>query len=135
MVAKILKRVVPARLRPPVRGAVLFLILPLRRQLRHTWRRRFKRRLRDQFRVWRKQRKGLKLEGLKDICLHVWIYLGLNILRMRKGNRAVEAGNQIHLINPLRSYTGAPLRTLHLYEELRNHAEVCCGSRLSKRYP
>jgi glycosyltransferase involved in cell wall biosynthesis len=40
MVAKILKRVVPARLRPPVRGAVLFLIPFLQRQLKRVERRR-----------------------------------------------------------------------------------------------
>ncbi len=124
MVTKLLKKVVPAPLRPPVRRAVLFLIPPLQRQLRRTWRRWLKRRVRDRFRVWRKQLKSLNLEGPKDICLHVWIYLGLYIWCMRRGDRAVEAGNQIHLINPLRSYTGAPLRTLHLFEELRNHAEV-----------
>ena len=124
MIAKVLKGLVPAPLRPPVRKAVLFVVPPLRRQLKRTWRRRLKRRLREQFRVWRKQLKILKLDDPKDICLHVWIYLGLSIGRMRRGNRAVEADNHIHLINPLRSYTGAPLRTLQLFEELRKHADV-----------
>ena len=43
---------------------------------------------------------------------------------MRRGSRPVENSNQIHLINPLQSYTGAPLRTLHLFGELKKHREV-----------
>ena len=40
MVTKLLKKAIPAHLQSPVRRAVLFLVLPLRRRLRHTWRRR-----------------------------------------------------------------------------------------------
>src|SRR5215217_7737675 len=46
---KPLKRLVPAPLRAPIRGAVLFLIPPLRRRLTRTWRRRN----RPKRRVWR----------------------------------------------------------------------------------
>ena len=38
--AKLLKRVIPVPLHAPIRGAVLFLIPPLQRQLTRTWRRR-----------------------------------------------------------------------------------------------
>ena len=109
---KLLKKVVPASLRSSIRRAVLFLILPLQRQLRRT-----RRRCNRLNRVWHKRLKALTL---KDIRLHIRLY----IWSMRRGNRPVENSNQIHLINPLQSYTGAPLRTLHLFHELKKHREV-----------
>ena len=47
MVTKLLRRVVPEPLRPPVRSTMLFLILPLRRHVRRIWRRQRKRILRS----------------------------------------------------------------------------------------
>ena len=47
-------------------------------------------------------------------------------------NRAVESDNKIHLICPLLSQRGGgPLRTLHLFDELKNHREVCLWSEQS----
>ena len=98
--------------------------------------------MRDRLRVWRRRLKGLKPEDLKGVCLNVWLYLGLNVGHMRRGNRSVGTSNQIHLINPLRGYTGGgPQRTLHLFEELKDHAEVCLWSghemspEIAERYP
>ena len=112
MVSKLLKKVVPAPLRSSIRRAVLFLILSLQRQLRRT-----RRRCDRLNRAWHKRLKALTL---KDIRLHIRLY----IWRMRRGSQPVENSNQIHLINPLQSYTGAPLRTLHLFGELKKHREV-----------
>src|SRR5919107_1683738 len=59
----------------------------------------------------------------------------------RRRNRPAEPSNQIHLINPLLSYTGAPLRTLHLFNELKDHAEVLLWSEhevpseIAEKYP
>jgi glycosyltransferase involved in cell wall biosynthesis len=122
VVTKRLKRLVPAPLRRPMRGAAPFLIPPLQRRLTRTWRRRnrLKRgigRVRKRLnRLWRKQ--------LKPIPLHI----RLLIWNWRRRNRPAEPSDQIHLINPLLNYTGAPLRTLHLYDELKDRAEVCLWS-------
>ncbi len=112
LVSKLLKKVVPAPLRSSIRRAVLFLFLPLQRQLRH-----IRRRCNRLSRAWHKRLKALTL---KDIRLHIRLY----IWSMRRGSRPVENSTQIHLINPLQSYTGAPLRTLHLFDELKKHREV-----------
>ena len=118
MATKLLKRLVPTPLRRPVRGAVLFLIPSLRRRLTRAWRRRNRPRrhvrgARDRLnRLWRKQLKP------------AWLHTRLLLWYWRRRNRPAEPSNQIHLINPLLSYTGAPLRTLHLFDELKNHAEV-----------
>jgi glycosyltransferase involved in cell wall biosynthesis len=112
MVSKLLKKVVPAPLRSSIRRTVLILILPLQRQLRRT-----RRRCDRLSRAWHKRLRALTL---KDIRLHIRLY----VWRMRRGSRPVENSNQIHLINPLQSYTGAPLRTLHLFDELKKHREV-----------
>ena len=111
LVSKLLKKVVPAPLRSSIRRAVLFLFLPLQRQLRH-----IRRRCDRLSRAWHKRLKALTL---KDIRLHIRLY----IWRMRRGTWPVENSNQIHLINPLQSYTGAPLRTLHLFDELKKHRD------------
>ena len=129
---------VPAPLRPPARKAVLLLIPLLQRYLRRAWRRlnRLKRRisrLPDRLnRLWHK-----RLKDLKNLTLHVW----LRLWRERGRNRLAEAGDQIHLINPLQDYTGAPLRTLHLFEELKKHREVSLWSEhkvpteITEKYP
>ena len=59
---------------------------------------------------------------------------------MRRPKRPIETFNQIHLISSLRVYAGGQLRTLHLFEELKNHAEVTLWSEhevnleISKKY-
>ncbi len=135
MVTKILKKAVPAPLYSPIRRVALFLVPPLQRKLRRMRLKRRIRRTQDQLnRVWRKRLTALTL---KDVQLHIRLYLW----RMRKGNRPVEISNQIHLINPLQSYTGAPLRTLHLFDELKNHREVFLWSErkvpseIAEKYP
>src|SRR5215211_92264 len=47
--------------------------------------------------------------------MHIW----------RRGNLPLESNNQIHLISSLwRLHTGSALRTLHLFDELKDHADV-----------
>ncbi len=107
-ITELLKRAVPAPLRPPIRRTVTLLFLPLRRRL-----------------------------------IPIWLHIRLQIWRWRRRNRPVETGNQIHLINPLRGHTGGPLRTLHLFDELKDHCKVSLwsvpkyevGSEIAKRYP
>src|SRR5215217_9075175 len=120
MVSKLLKKVLPAPLHPPIRGATLFVIVPLRRRLRRTWRsgvkrrvrgrrnrlrhlrRKLQRRLRD---VWRK-------EGKQRLWLTIW-----RIHIWRRGSEPLESNNQIHLISSLRNlHTGTSQRTLHLFD-------------------
>src|SRR5919107_6363541 len=136
MVTKLLKKAVPAPLRPSMRGAALFVIVPLRRRLRHTWRsgvkrrvrgrrNRLKRRVRDTRNrlrcrvqrflsdVWRRQLKQRIWPAIWRI--HIW----------RRGNRPLESNNQVHLISSLWSlHRGNSLRTLHLFDELKDHADV-----------
>src|SRR5215212_5106666 len=109
MVSKLLKKVLPTPLRPPIRAAALLLIPPLRRRLRHTWRsgQRF---LSD---VWRRQLKQRIWPAIWRI--HIW----------RRGNRLPVSNNQIHLISSLWSFhRGNSLRALHLFDELKEHADV-----------
>src|SRR5215217_8513768 len=114
-------------------------MLPLRRRLRHTWRsglkrrvrgrrNRLKRRVRDMrnrigqlrgklqrrlSRVWRRQLK--QRLWLTIWHIHIW----------RRGNRPLESYNQIHLIGALWSlHTGTSQRMLHLFDELKDHADV-----------
>ena len=138
MASKLLKGLVPAPLRRPIQRGVLFLVPPLRRRLTRTWRRRnrLKRRVgRVRKRLDRLQRKQLR--ALKDVWLNTW----LSIWCRRRGNRPVRPSNQIHLVNPLQDYTGSPQRTLHLFDELKEHAEVCLWSEhkvppeIAQRYP
>src|ERR687889_188197 len=65
-VVKLLKRVIPASLRAPIRGAVLFLIPPLQRRLTRTWRRR--NRLK---RLRRKPQKALKKLWRTQLKQHI----------------------------------------------------------------
>src|SRR5215210_2016096 len=128
MVSKLLKKVLPLPLRPPIRAAVLLLIPPLRRRLRHTWRsgvkrrvrgrrNRLKRRVRDTRNrlrrrvqrflsdVWRRQLKQRIWPAIWRI--HIW----------RRGNRPLVSNNQIHLISSLWSFhRGNSLRALHLFD-------------------
>jgi glycosyltransferase involved in cell wall biosynthesis len=138
VVGKLLKGLVPAPLRRPIQRGVLFVVPPLRRRLTRTWRRR-NRLKRDVGRV-RKRLNRLRrkqLRALKDVLLDVW----LSIWCMRRGSRLVKSSKQIHLVNPLQDYTGSPQRTLHLFDELKDHAEVCLWSEhkvppeIAQKYP
>jgi glycosyltransferase involved in cell wall biosynthesis len=146
-VAKLLKRLVAAPLRPPVRGATLFLLSPLRR-LARAWRRRNRlvRRVRGT-RKWlrrlrRKLQKALRNVWRRQVKQRVWLRIW-RIHLWRKGERPVESGKQIHLISSLvRLHTGNALRTLHLYDELKDHAEVSLWTErhwvppeIAQRYP
>ena len=136
MLSNFLKKVLPAPLPPPIRGAVLLLIPPLRRRLRHTWRSGVKRRLRGKRnrlkrRVW-DTRDRLRRE-LQRFLRNVWRVqlkqrLWLAIWRIhiwRRGNRPLESNKQIHLISSLWSlHRGNSQRTLHLFDELKDHADV-----------
>ena len=132
---KLLKRVVPAPLRSPIRGAVFYLIPPLQRQLRRTWRRR--NRLKRRIRRTRDRLNHVWSSQLKPVWLHLW----LGIWDRLRRNRPDEISDQIHLINPLLGYTGGPQRTLHLFEELKNHTEVSLWSKhkvppeIAEKYP
>src|SRR5215212_182071 len=121
-----------------MRRGVLFLVPPLQRRLTRTWRRRnrIKRRVgRVRKRLNRLRRKQLR--ALKDVWLNMW----LSIWCRRRGNRPVRPSNQIHLVNPLQDYTGSPQRTLHLFDALKDHAEVCLWSEhkvppeIARKYP
>src|SRR5215213_6457042 len=139
MVSKLLKKVLPTPLRPPIRAAALLLIPPLRRRLGHTWRsgvkrrvrgrrNRLKRRVRDTrnrigqlrgklqrrlSRVWRRQLKQRIWPAIWRI--HIW----------HRGSQPPESNNQIHLIGALWSlHTGTSQRMLHLFDELKDHADV-----------
>ena len=139
MLSKLLKKALPAPLRPPIRAAALLLIPPLRRRLRHTWRsgvkrrlrgrrnrlrhlrRKLQRRLRD---VWRKQ-------GKQRIWLAIW-----RIHIWRRGNRPLESNKQIHLISSLSNlHTGTSQRTLHLFDELKDRADVRLWTELHRVPP
>src|SRR5215217_7474975 len=129
MVSKLLKKVLPAPLHPPIRGATLFVIVPLRQRLTRTrrsgvkrrvrrrrnrlrlLRRKLQRRLRD---VWRQQ-------GKQRLWPAIW-----RIDTWRRGNRPLESNNQIHLISSQweRIELGNAQRILHLFDELKDHADV-----------
>src|SRR5215218_11353893 len=122
-------------MRQPLRGVVLSLIPPLlRQQLRRTWRRRnrLKRRVRRgryqiklRVRRMRNRLNRLRRKHLKSMWLHARLLVRLPIWRMRRRKRLVETSKEIHLINPLKNVAGgADMRTLHLYDELKDHADV-----------
>src|SRR5215218_598953 len=152
-VMTLLKRVVPAPLRQPLRGVVLSLLIraPLRQQLRRTWRRRnrLKRRVRrGRYRIKlrvrrsRNRLKRLQRKRLKSIWLHARLLVRLPIWRMRRRKRLVETSKEIHLINPLKNVAGgADMRTLHLYDELKDRADVHLWSghevapEIAEKYP
>ncbi len=146
MLSRLLKKALPAPLHPPIRGATLFVIVPLRRRLRHTWRSGVKRRLRGRRNRLRHLRRKLqrrlrdvwRKEGKQRLWLAIW-----RIHIWRRGNRPLESNNQIHLISSLWSlHTGTSQRTLHLFEELKDHADVHLWTErpsvppeIRKRYP
>jgi glycosyltransferase involved in cell wall biosynthesis len=123
VITKLLKGLVPAPLRRPIRRAMLFLTPRLRRWLRRKRHirnrlRRRARRTRDRLdRVWHKRLEPIRLH----IRLRLWYWA--------RRNRPVRPSNEIHLFNPLRSAAaGAPLRTLRLFDELKDRAEVSLWS-------
>src|SRR5215212_5814768 len=139
MVTKLLKKVLPTPLRPPIRAAALLLIPPLRRRLRRTWRSGLKRRVRGRrnrlkrrVRDTRNRLRHLRSK-LQRFLSDVWgrqlkQRLWLAIWRIhiwRRGNQPLESNNQIHLISSLWSlHRGNSQRTLHLFDELKDHADV-----------
>ena len=146
--AKLLKRLVPAPLRRPARGAALCVVRPLQQRLTRTWRRRNRliRRVRGT-RNWLKRARRKLLKALKNVWRRqvkqrVWLRIW-RIHLWRKGERPVESDKQIHLISSLvRLNTGNALRTLHLFDELKDHAEVSLWTErhwvppeIAERYP
>src|SRR5215213_9769060 len=129
MVSKLLKKVLPAPLHPPIRGAVLFVIVPLRRRLRHTWRSGVKRRVRGRRNRLRHLRRKLqrrlrdvwRQQGKQRLWPAIW-----RIDTWRRGTRPLESNNQIHLISSQweRIELGNAQRTLHLFDVLKDHADV-----------
>src|SRR5918997_2156919 len=154
MVTKFLKKAVPAPLRPSMRGAALFVIVPLRRRLRHTWRsgvkrrlrgrrNRLKRRVRDtRNRLRRKLQRFLSGVWRRQLKQRIWPAVW-RIHIWRRGNRPLESNNQVHLISPLWNlHTGTSQRALHLFDELKDHADVHLWTErpsvppeIRKRYP
>src|SRR5215207_11197978 len=140
MVSKLLKKALPAPLRPPIRAAVLLLIPPLRRRLTRTWRSGVKRRVRRRRNRLKRRVRGMrnrlrylrrKLQGfLRNVwCRQLKQRLWLAIWRIdtwRRGNQPLESNNQIHLISSQwgRIELGNAQRTLHLFDELKDHADV-----------
>jgi glycosyltransferase involved in cell wall biosynthesis len=129
-VTKRLEKVLPAPLRPPIRAAAFLLIPPLRRRLRRTWRRRnrLKRRVRgtgDRLkRLRRRLERFLSDVWRRELKQRIWLAVW-RIHIWRRGDRPLEYNNQIHLISSLwRLHTGSALRTLHLFDELKDHADV-----------
>src|SRR5215212_9586178 len=129
MVSKLLKKVLPAPLHPPIRGATLFVIVPLRRRLRRTWRSGVKRRVRGRRNRLRLLRRKLqrRLRNVWRIQLKQRIWPSIwRIDTWRRGNQPLESNNQIHLISWQwgRIELGNAQRTLHLFDELKDHADV-----------
>src|SRR5215218_1044678 len=129
MVGKLLKKALPAPLRPPIRAAVLLLIPPLRRRLRHTWRSGVKRRVRrrrNRLRLlWSKLQRFLRNVWRRQLKQRLWLAIW-RIDTWRRGNHPLESNNQIHLISSQweRIELGNAQRTLHLFDELKDHADV-----------
>src|SRR5215218_1089860 len=129
MVGKLLKKALPAPLRPPIRAAVLLLIPPLRRRLRHTWRSGLKRRVRrrrNRLRLlWSKLQRFLRNVWRRQLKQRLWLAIW-RIDTWRRGNHPLESNNQIHLISSQweRIELGNAQRTLHLFDELKDHADV-----------
>src|SRR5215217_506390 len=111
----------------------------LRRRLRHTWRSGVKRRLRGRRNRLRHLRRKLqrrlrdvwRKEGKQRLWLTIW-----RIHIWRRGNPPLESNNQIHLISSLRNlHTGTSQRTLHLFDELKDHADVQLWTELHRVPP
>src|SRR5215211_5925125 len=148
MVTKLLKKVLPLPLRPPIRAAVLLLIPPLRRRLRHTWRSGVKRRVRGRRnrlkghvrgtrnRLRRKLPRFLRNVWRRQLKQRIWPAIW-RIDTWRRGTRPLESNNQIHLISSLweRIELGNAQRTLHLFDELKDHADVYLWTELHRVPP
>src|SRR5215218_1259910 len=111
-------------------------MVPLRRRLRHTWRsgvkrrvrgrrNRLKRRVQDtRDRLRRKLQRFLRNVWGRQLKQRIWPAIW-RIHVWRRGSQPLESNNQIHLISSLwKLHTGTSLRTLHLFEELKDHADV-----------
>src|SRR5215213_11550986 len=90
----------------------------------------------------RKRLSRLRRKQIQPMWLHTRLLLWLIVWRMRRRARPIETSNEIHLINPLKNAAGgADLRTLHLYNELKDYAEVSLWSghevppEIAERYP
>src|SRR5215210_4928638 len=115
MATKLLKKVLPTPLRPPIRAAALLLIRRLRRRLRHTWRsgvkrwvrgrrNRLKRRMRDTHnRLRRRVQRFLSDVWGRQLKQRIWPVIW-RIHIWRKGSQPPEGNNQIHLISSLWSF-------------------------------
>src|SRR5215211_1006579 len=148
MVTKLLKKVLPTPLRPPIRAAALLLIPPLRRRLRHTWRsgvkqrvrgrrNRLKRRVRDtRNRLRRRVQRFLSDVWRRQLKQRIWLTIW-RIHIWRRGNQPLESNDQIHLISSLweRIELGNAQRTLHLFDELKDHADVRLWTELRRVPP
>src|SRR5215213_7303913 len=152
MVSKLLKKALPAPLRPPIRAAVLLLIpplrqrlrhtviVPLRQRLRHTWRSGVKRRVRrrrNRLRLlWSKLQWFLRNVWRRQLKQRIWPAIW-RIDTWRRGNQPLESNNQIHLISSLweRIELGNAQRTLHLFDELKDHADVRLWTELRRVPP
>src|SRR5829696_2421970 len=142
MLTNLLRKAVIKPVHPPIRRAMLFFIPPLQRRLSRTWRK-YIRLIR---RIRRLRRNHILRRRLKQ---HIWLRLGrLRLWDRRRGNRAIDTADQIHLVCPLLSHRGGgPQRALHLFDERKNHREVFLWSEqalwserepdpaLSERYP
>jgi glycosyltransferase involved in cell wall biosynthesis len=126
MLTKLLKKAVPKPVHSPIRRAVLFFIPPMQRRLRRTSRR-YVRLIR---RIRRLRLNPILRRRLKQ---HIWLRIGrLRLWDRRRGNRAVNTADQIHLVCPLLSHRGGgPQRALHLFDELKDHREVFLWSEQS----
>src|SRR5215218_2176039 len=114
-------------------------MVPLRRRLGHTWRsgvkrrvrgrrNRLKRRMRDtRNRLWHlrgKLQRRLSRLWRRQLKQRIWPAIW-RIDIWHRGSQPPESNNQIHLIGALWSlHTGTSLRTLHLFDELKDHADV-----------
>jgi glycosyltransferase involved in cell wall biosynthesis len=131
VVGKLLKGLVPAPLRRPIRRGVLFLIPPLRRRLKRTWRRRNRllRRVRGTRnrlnRLRRKQLEFIRRQHLEPLWLRIRprtirLHVRLRLWYRRRRNCRVETSSEIHLINPLSNPAGGTdWRTVSLFDELK----------------
>ena len=149
VVTELLKGLVPSPLRRPISKGVLFLNSPVRR-LRRAWRRRA--RLTRRVRRTRRQL-GLRARRMRNRLQRRWLNIRLLMRTLRihirlakwywgNRNRPVEASNEIHLISNLPHATGGViLRTLHLFDELKDYRKVSLWSErephpaILERYP
>ena len=138
-ITKLLKRALPEPLQRPMRGAALFVVPSLRRRLTRTWRRRnrLKRRLRGtRNRLRRRVQRFLSDVWRRQLNQRLWLTIW-RIHIWRRGSQPLESNNQIHLISSLweRIELGNAQRTLHLFDELKDHADVRLWTELRRVPP